>query len=362
MEGIFVLIILGLTLLYEVFIFKFYKKIILKNGEKFKYKLLFIFLIFLPFYDPIVAYFKSIYIASETRQIELTESGKIYKESLDYFNREQNNMNKINSEKIYFAKKDLLLDSLIIYEIYQKEENYLVVFKCYNLYPEQVGEFYKIKQEIENKYKPTNFIYNSFMKLDSNFYNECTKDLLMKTKNIDKYTYSFDNILNITISYFNLDIEYFDYVFKFYNYGFNDFLINNEFFNIKLFFYSYYSFIFLIIFILIYFIKNILSNVAIILFLILLPILLECFLNKILIQDLDLIKKDLIIIEYDINKDILKMGSEKEYIEGIYFIERMPYYDIEGNLVLEKTKKIYRNIYSVENFFGLYNFKIEERF
>ena len=362
MGGLFFLIILGLVLWYEIFIYKSYKKFILKNGYKIKYKLLFISLILLPFYDPILAYFKSVYIASETRQVKVTYSGEIYKESLNYFNEEKNNMNKINSEKIYFAKKDLLLDSLIIYEIYQKEKNYLVMFKCYNLYPEQVEEFYKIKKEIENKYKPINLIYDSFVKINSNFYNECTKELLMETKNINKYTYSSDNSLNIKIPYFNLDMEHFNYVFKFYNYGFNDFLINNEFFDIKLFFYNYYLFVTLIFFILIFYIKNIFKNIVIILFLIFLPILVNYFFNKTTFENLDLIKKDLIIKNSDINKDNLKIGIKKEYKEGLYIIERIPYYDNEGNLVLEKTKKIYRNIYSVENFFGLYNFKIEVRF
>ena len=76
MEGIFFLIILGLVLWYEIFIYKSYKKFILKNKETVKHKLIFLFLIFLPFYDVVIGYSKIGLNILQKPTIQVTDAGK----------------------------------------------------------------------------------------------------------------------------------------------------------------------------------------------------------------------------------------------------------------------------------------------
>jgi hypothetical protein len=245
MIGIFFLAILGLLFLYEIYIYKYYKKIILKNGEKIKYKLVFIFLFFLPFYDIILGYSKITLNIIQEPIIKVTAAGEIFKKNYILFNE------KYNKDE-YFIEKEITTNYLDYSILNVDNKNYVVFNQLYykTIDPDKLE---KMKKELLDKYNSLNFVYLSYLKKDNNYFNQFTNEILM-TNNLNKkndpnatyldeyneYQASYNNFI-MPLHLLGRPVYYEQ---KTYIYTIQDYFKNKDYINLKHFFILYF-FIFL---------------------------------------------------------------------------------------------------------------------
>jgi hypothetical protein len=386
-ESILFFILLGLLFFYERYIYKYYKKVISTNGEKVKYKLIFIFFFFLPFYDVIIGYSKiGLNILNEPT-IQITEAGKKFKEDYLFFKR------FLNQDE--FTIEEIKLDEFI-YKVIKIDNKYYALFD-YNLKYElnkniikdkeplkNKETLEKIKKDLNYKYPLINFIYLSYIRTDNKYYNYFNNELLLlnnfnfnlktnNTKDIKDYNYSPYN--KYIASYNNyLYPIHFSHIPVYYEqntriYTMNDYLIDSEYFNIKNFIISY-TLICLTLFIYLLLRIKIIYIFIYIFFIFITPnIMSSLFFYK----DIYFNKNELTTEELYINpKEIIKnncqkiffdnLNYEKEfykfykfYIHEDYKIMILNYYDKNESLKKQTCLSIYKKLYTIDSFFGYYN-------
>ncbi len=379
MEGIFFLIILGLVLWYEIFIFKSYKKFILKNKETVKHKLIFLFLIFLPFYDVIIGYSKIGLSIVQEPTIQVTDAGKKFKEDHLFFKR------FINQND--FTIEEVQLDEFI-YKVIKIDDKYYGLFTLDELNKTISGnEFLKNKEKLENikkdlliKYPSINFVYLSYNINNNKYYNYFTDELLLvnnfnfNIKNNDtKYLkyYIFEPYNEYYSSYHNFvyPIHLYDrpvhYEFNTRIYSIRDYLIDSEYFNVKYFFIAYFL-VSLLIFIYLLFRVKVLYLLLYLGSLFVIPnlcsyvfIYKDIYFNKneLTQKEEEIMKQGCYKFSFDslINKKEINKNYYQFYLYNNYKFIILNDYNKDGTLKKQNCFIIYEKLYTVDSLFGYYN-------
>ncbi len=391
MIGIALIFIFILIFFYQKYIYKRYKNLEEEKQNKISIKLLYIFLIFLPFFDISVGYLKTGIDIIKADQIQITDAGKKFKEDKE-----------ILEELSYYDMPNYIeKGSYYYYLSIDKNNEYYINFNCKNITNKEKEEIISIENEMKNKYKNIKIFKNSSEIIDNKYYNSCTKELLFYNPyNTISNSVSFNTILYPLKALYNPS-----YYISFDDYTLDDYIFGNEFFNIKYFIIPYTLFVlFIFIFSLIK-TKYIKKTIYITTSLIFLPYFISTTIELINEYRIDIkeFKKDTIyeskykedLIKYNKNNkisDYYWSGSDysNEHIEyinrtaaiyylsrekkeqknkitlyekfekriekkGNYMIKYVFFRDLNSDkIVIEKFNEIYKKNYSVESLFGFY--------
>ena len=361
MIGLFFLIILGLVLLYEIFIFKVYKKVVTKYGEKVLFKLILLFLIFLPFYDVIIGYSKIGLNILQEPTIQVTDAGKKFKEDYLFFKR------FLYQDDFTIEKAEL---DEFIYKVIKLDDKYYALFALDEInkkikdkeYLENKKILVDITKELSIKYKPINFVYISYNIDNNKYYNYFTDELLL----INNFNFNIENNDTKYLKYYIFE-PYNKYLASYNNftypvhmlhdqtkyklntriYSMNDYLIDSEYFNVKYFLFFYILICFMVFIYLLFRVKA-LYLLLYIGFIFVVPNLISCAFyykdiyfnkNELTLEELgvtpeEIIKRSCYKISFDnlIKKKEIDKNFYQFYIYNNYKFTVLNYYNNDGAL------------------------------
>lgn len=390
MIGLALLFIFILIFFYQRYIHKKYKNLEEEKQNKISIKLLYIFLIFLPFLDVSIAYLKTGLDVIIADPIQITEAGKKFKED-----------KKILEHLKYITLYDSIefLDKKTYYYNVAIDKNnaYYLNFVCNNITEKEKEEIILIENNMKIKYKNIKIFKNSYEEIENKYYNSCTKELLLYNPyNKISNQVSFNTILYPLNALYNPN-----YYISFDNYTLEDYIFGNEYFNIKYFILPYTVFILFVFILCVIKIKYIIKTIFIIISLIFLPYFISIIIELMndYNKDITELKKD-IIYESKYKEDLIKYNkttansyfnkfsnSKIEYVDitmisnyrsgkikenknkitlyqelekkiikkNNYLLEYILFKDLNSDKVLiEKFNEIYKKKYSIESLFGFY--------